>query len=154
MWQEASSDYLQQWNRRVQLAHNPRWANVRVPTQNTWPMLVEHRQKELQEMAKLRAEIKKLEAVRKADVDTYTSQLQGYTADIARFKKQYSNKVLTVRDGHSASRGDGGGSSGGGKTVADTEKAVEPSADDGECPESEDGLDDEPAPSGVQADLH
>ena len=149
MWREASSDYVEQRNPRVQLAHNPRWAHVRVPETESWPMLVQHGQKELKEMEALPAGIEEHKAARQAESTAYASQLQGYTAEIARFKEQFISKQGLSTDGPAASSSGGGVGLHGSEAVADKVEAMEPCLDDGQCSDSGDGLDDEPAPSGV-----
>ena len=149
MWREASSDYVEQWNRRVQLAHNPRWAHVRVPNKESWPMLVQHRQKEVKEMEALRAGIEAHKSARQAESNAYASKIQSYTAEIARFKEQFISKQGLSTNGPAASSSGGGVGLRGIEDVAEEVKAMEPGLDDGRCSDSGDGLDDKPAPSGV-----
>jgi hypothetical protein len=105
MWQ--SSDYLKQFNRSIQLAHNPRWANVREPTRDGVSMLMQHRNGELQEIKQVRAEnaamrasLEQSKADRKADSARYVKKLNGYSADMDYYHQQYSERV--VSDGRAA----------------------------------------------------
>ena len=107
MWQGASSDYLQRFNRTVQLQHNPRWAHVREPTRDGVSMLMQYRQGELREIEKMRAEqesmhtsMQQSKAARDAESANYIKKLKGYSEDLARFKQQYSERV--VSDGRAA----------------------------------------------------
>jgi hypothetical protein len=155
MWEGASSDYWQRFNRTVQLQHNPRWAHVREPTRDGVSMLMQYRQGELREIEKMRAENAKMQesmqqskSTREADSANYIKKLKGYSEDLARFKQQYSERV--VSDGRPAVSDSGDARPV--RSELPDEAPVEPSTD-GECKESGDGLDDEAAPSGVQADL-
>ena len=102
MWQGASSDYLQRFNRNVQLAHNPRWAHVREPTRDGVSMLMQYRQGELQEMERMRTENARMHtdmdahtAKSKVESANYFQKLQGYSDDVTRFKQQYSERVVS-----------------------------------------------------------
>jgi hypothetical protein len=155
MWQGASSDYLQRFNRTVQLQHNPRWAHVREPTRDGVSMLMQYRQNELREIEKMRVENVKMQEsmqqsnlAREANSADYVKKLKRYTKDLKRYKQQYSERL--VSDGRATV-----GVSGDTRPVRSElpdEAPVEPSTD-GECTAIGDGLDDEAAPSGVQADF-
>jgi hypothetical protein len=151
MWQGASSDYLQRFNRTVQLAHNPRWAHVREPTRDGVSMLMQYRQGELREIEKMRVEQEAMRTslqestdARKAESANYVNKLSGYTADLARFKQQYSERK--VSDGRAAA-----GDSGDSRPVR-SELPNEPAEVESEPNERGDGLDDSSA-SSIQADL-
>jgi hypothetical protein len=155
MWQGASSDYLQRFNRTVQLQHNPRWAHVREPTREGVSMLMQYRQGELREIEKMRLERESMhasmtesKAAREAESANYIKKLKGYSEDLARFKQQYSERK--VSDGRAAVS-DSGDTRPVRSELPD-EATMEPGSDGG--PEEDGaGLDDEAAPSGVQADL-
>jgi hypothetical protein len=156
MWQGASSDYLQRFNRTVQLQHNPRWAHVREPTRDGVSMLMQYRQGELREIEKMRAEqesmhtsMAKSKAEREAESANYIKKLKGYSEDLARFKQQYSERI--VSDGRPAVSDSG--NAGSVRSELPDEAAMEPGSDDGGPEEDGIGLDVEAAPSGVQADL-
>jgi hypothetical protein len=156
MWQGASSDYLQRFNRTVQLQHNPRWRNVREPTRDGVSMLMQYRQNELREIEKMRAEqeamhtsMAKSKAARDAESANYIKKLKGYSEDLARFKQQYSERV--VSDGRPAVS-DSGNAGPVRSELPHEAEAVEPGSDGGPA-EDGSGLDVEAAPSGVQADL-
>jgi hypothetical protein len=91
---------------------------------------------------------KQHEAALLSEKEQYQGKLQGYTEDIARFKKQYSES--RVSHGRAADRD--GWSDRSVRNEAVVEEAVEPCANDGGLDARGGRLDDEDAPSGLQAD--
>ena len=97
----------------------------------------------------MRTSMQESKAAREAESANYINKLKGYTADLARFKQQYSERVV-VSDGRPAVSDSG--NAGSVRSELPDEAAMEPGSDGG--PEEVGvGLDVEAAPSGVQADF-